>query len=39
MDKVLECVDAALAVQGDDEEEDAGELYGVARYLMPAAMI
>jgi hypothetical protein len=45
VDRVLECVDvdadAALAAQGAEEEDDAGEppeLYAVARYLMPAAM-
>jgi hypothetical protein len=41
---VLECVDAdaALAAQGDREDDDASEpleLYGAARYLMPAVMI
>jgi hypothetical protein len=44
IDEVLECVDAdaSHAAQGDEKEDDAGELpelYGVARYLMPAAMI
>jgi hypothetical protein len=44
IDEVLECVDAdaSHAARGDEKEDDAGELpelYGVARYVMPAAMI
>jgi hypothetical protein len=50
IDKVLECIDAEAAAVAwskrsrpmyDDEEDEssAPSLYGVARYLMPAAMI